>query len=148
MYSIYGIVELTGCVLDQAIKETFIVSQLKKYAILGMLFLRKHGCHINFSKSATVMAGRELTCVDKFGRLLVGGVQVVRRCTIPSRSRVTINCKVNSRWISGLGVVEGVNSSIQLVSSLNQLTARGEILVQCVNPFTESVELLAGSMVG
>jgi len=83
----YGIVELTGCVRDQAIQEMFIASQLKEDAILGMPFLKQHGCHIDFSKSAMVMSGRELACVDKFGRPLVGGVQVVRNCTIPGRSR-------------------------------------------------------------
>jgi len=45
-------------------------------------------------------------------------------------------------------VVEGTHDRIQLASSLNQLTARGEILVQRVNPFTESVKLPAGSMLG
>jgi len=45
-------------------------------------------------------------------------------------------------------VVKGAHNRIQLASSLNQLTVRGEILVQCVNPFTESVKLPAGSMLG
>jgi len=144
----YGIIKLTGRVRNQAIQETFIVSQLKEDAILGMPFLKRHGCHIDFSKSAVVMSGQELACVDKFDRLLVGGVQVVRNCTIPGCSRATIHCRVNNSQIFGLGVVEGVHDKIQLASSLNQLTARREILVQCVNPFTESVKLPAGSMLG
>jgi len=45
-----------------------------------------HRCHIDFNKSAVVMAGRELTCVDKFGYPLVEGIQVVQSCTIPGRS--------------------------------------------------------------
>jgi len=84
--------------------------------------------------------------LDKSGRPLVGGVQVVRNCTIPGRFRATIHCRVNNNRIFRLGVVEGTHERIQLASSLNQLTARGEILVQCVNPFTESVKLPAGSM--
>jgi len=143
----YGIIELMGRVRDQAIRETFIVSQLKEDAIFGMPFLKRHGCHIDFGKSAMVMAGRDLACVDKFGRPLVGGVQVVRNCTVPGRSRATIHCRVNNSQISGLGVVEGAHDRIQLASSLNQLTAQRENLVQCVNPFAETVQLLAGSMV-
>jgi len=42
------------------ISETFIVSQPKEDAILGMPFLKRHRCHIDFKKSAVVMAGREL----------------------------------------------------------------------------------------
>jgi len=144
----YGIVELTGRIRDQVIQETFIISQLKEDTILRMSFLKQHGCRIDFSKSAMLMAGKELACVDKSGRPLVGGEQVVRNCTIPGRSRATIHCRVNSSQISGLGVVEGAHDRIQLASSLNRLTARGVILVQCINPFTESVKLPAGSLLG
>jgi len=81
----YGIIELTGRVRDQAIQETFVISQLEEDAILGMPFLKRHGCRINFHKSAMLMAGNELTCVDKSGHPLAGGMQVVRNCTMPSR---------------------------------------------------------------
>jgi len=70
------------------------------------------------------MASKELTCVDKSGHPLVGGVQVVRSCTIPGRSRATIHCRVNNSEISGLGMVEGAHERIRLASSLNRLTER------------------------
>jgi len=57
-----GVISLPGRVRDQAIHETFIVSQLKEDAILGMLFLKKHQCHMDFQKSVVVMAGKELVC--------------------------------------------------------------------------------------
>jgi len=99
----YGIIELTEPVRDQLIQETFIISQLEEDTILGMPFLKRHGCRIDFSKSTMLIAGKELTCVDKSDCPLVGGVQVVRNCTIPGRSRATIHCRVNSSQISGLG---------------------------------------------
>jgi len=144
----HGIVELTGCVRNQAVQETFVISQLEEYAILRMPFLKQHKCRIDFSKSAVLMGGRELACVDKSGRPLVGGVQVIRNCTVPGCSQATIHCRVNNNRISGLGVVEGAHERIQLASSLNQLTERGEILVQCVNLFTGSIKLPAESMLG
>jgi len=143
-----GIVELTGRVRDQAIQETFVISPLEEDAILGMPFLKRHRCHIDFHKSAVLMNGKELTCVDKSSHPLVGGVQVVRNCTIPGRSRATIHCRVNDGQISGLGVVEGAHTRIQLASSLNRLTERKEILVQCVNLFSEAVTLPLGSLLG
>jgi len=94
------------------------------------------------------MGDRELISVEKFGRPLVRNVQVVRNCTIPGRSLATIHCRVNNTQICGLGLVEGAHERIQLASSLNRLTERGEILVQCVNLFTEPVKLLAGFMLG
>jgi len=144
----YGIITLPGPVHDQVIHETFIVSQLKEDAILGMPFLEKHQCHMDFQKSAMVMPGKELGCVDKFGRPLVGGVQEVRDCTIPRRSQVTLRRRVNCRGIASLGVVRGTHGVIQLANSLNWLDCRKALLVQCINPFTEPVQLSAGALVG
>jgi len=65
-----GGIELTGRVRDQAIQETFDISPLEEDAILGMPFLKRHGCRIDFNKSAMLMVGKELTYVDKSGRPL------------------------------------------------------------------------------
>jgi len=55
---------------------------------------------------------------------------------------------VNDRQLSEIGFVEGTHSRIQLASSLNRLTDRGEILVQCINPFSEPVTLSSGLLLG
>jgi len=144
----YDIIELTGRVRDRTIQETFIARKLNEDAILGMPFLQRHGCRIDFSKYAMLMGDRELTCVNKFGRPLVGGVQVVRSCTIPGHSRVTIHCKVDGGYISRLRIVESTHARIQLARSLNRLTGQGKIWVQCINPFSEAVNLPSGSILG
>jgi len=95
-----------------------------------------------------LMGDRKLACVDKFGRPLAGGVQVVRSCTIPGHSRATIHCKVDGGYISRLGVVESTLTRIQPARSLNRLTGRGKIWVQCINPFPEAVNLPSGSTLG
>jgi len=95
-----------------------------------------------------LMGNRELVCVDKFGRPLAGGVQVVWNCTIPGYSRATIHCRVNNSQISGLEVVESAHTKIQLARSLNRLTELGEIMVQCVKPFLEVVKLPSKPVLG
>jgi len=94
------------------------------------LFCSHASRHMDFQKSAVVIAGKELVCVDKFCRPLVGGVQVVRDCTVPGKSQATLRCRVNCREIAGLGVVEGMHGKIQLANSLNQLDCQGKLLVQ------------------
>jgi len=141
-----GIIKLAGRVRDQNIQETFIVGQLNEDAILGMPFLQRHGCRIDFSKSVMVMGHKELTCVDKLGRSLAGGIQVVQSCTIPGHSRATVHCKVDGGYSSGLGVVESTHGKIAY--SLNRLTRQGEIWVQYINLFPESVNLPSGSALG
>jgi len=117
------VVELMRRVRNQTIWETFIVSQLKEDAILEMPFLKRHKCHIDFSKSAVVMAEHELTCVDKSGRppsgRRAGSTELYD--TWPLLHHYSL--QVNSRRISGLGVVEGDHDRIQLASSLNLLSA-------------------------
>jgi len=90
-----------------------------------MPFLKQQKCHIDFSELAVMLAGRELACVDRFGRPLVGEVQVVRRCTITGRSLATVHCRVNCKKISILEVVEGALGGIQLANGLNRLDERG-----------------------
>jgi len=103
-----------------------------------MPFLEKHQCHMDFQKSVVVMAGEELVCVDKFGRPLVGGVQVVRDCTVPGRSQVTlccrVNCRVNCVRSLNLGVVEGTHGAIRLANSLNRLDCRRELPCSASTP--------------
>jgi len=103
---------------------------------------------MDFQKSAVVMAGKELVCVDKFGRPLVGGVQVVRDCMVPGRSQATLRCRVNCREITGLGVVKGTHGAIRLANSLNRLDCRKELFVQCINPFMEPVRLSVEALLG
>jgi len=78
----YGIIELPGSVRDRTIQETFLVGQLQEDAILGMPFLQRHGCRIDFGKSAILMGDQMHTCVDKFGRPLTGEEPIVRTCTM------------------------------------------------------------------
>jgi len=94
------------------------------------------------------MAGKELACVEKFGRPLVGGAQVAGTATVPERSQATLRCRVNCKGIPDLGVVEGTHGAIRLANNLNQLDCQRELLVQCINPFMEPVQLSAGVLVG
>jgi len=94
------------------------------------------------------MGDKELACVDKLGGPLGRGIQVVRNFTIPGHSRATVHCKAYGGYLSGLGVVESKHARIRPAHSLNRLAERGEILVQCINPFPESVSLPSGSTLG
>jgi len=140
-----GIIELAERVRDWNMQETFIIGQLNEDAVLEMPFLQRHRCHIDFSKSVMLMGNKELTCVDKIGCSLAGGMQVVQSCTIPGRSIATVHCKVDGGYFSGLRVVESTHDRIWPAHSLNRVTERGEIWVQYFNPFPESVNLPSGS---
>jgi len=65
-----------------------------------------------FLESAVMMAEKKLACVATFGRPLVGGVQVVRGSMVSRLSQATLNCRVNCKEITGLGVVERTHGAI------------------------------------
>jgi len=93
------------------------------------------------------MAGKELVCIDKFGRALVVGVQVVRDCTVSGRSQATLRCRVNCGDIAGLGVVEGTHGAIWLANSFNWLDCqRAPRAVYRL--LHEAVRLSVGALVG
>jgi len=94
---------------------------------------------MDFQRLTVVMAGKELVCVDKFSKPLVGEVHVLRDCMVPGSSQVTLRCRVNCSEIAGLGLVEGMHGTIELANSLNRLDCQKELPVQCINPFTEPV---------
>jgi len=98
-----------------------VIRHLKEDAILSMPFLEKHQCLMDFQQSVVVMAEKELVCVDKFNRPLVGGVQVVPDCTVPGRCQTTLRCRFNCKKIAELRVVDGMHGRIQLRNSLNWL---------------------------
>jgi len=87
-------------------------------------------------KSVVVMAGKELVCVDRFDRLLVGGIQVVQDRTVPGQSQATLRCRVNCRRIAELRMVEGMHLRIQLAHSLNRLDCQGSFLSNASAPLS------------
>jgi len=113
-----------------------------------MSILEKHYYHMDFQKLAMVIVEKGVVCVNKFGRPLVGKIQVVQDCTVPGRSQATILCRANSKKIAELRVVEKMHGKIQLTNSLRRLNCRGNFLSKHINPFTTPVKLLAGVLEG
>ena len=47
-----------------------MVSQINKDAILGIPFLARHDCRMDFTEAIVTIGERELVCTDRFGRLM------------------------------------------------------------------------------
>ena len=125
-----------------------MVGQIDEDVILGMPFLAQHDCSIDFHKQALQLGGKELQCTDRLGRPLVCNVQVHRNTKIPSRQEVTVVGKVPEDMKDASGVIEGGNEPILLATTVNKPGQKGLVLLQCLNPTDQTVELKAGSVVG
>ena len=80
-FPFYGVVQILFG-LDVKLDKVFVVSLINKDAILGIPFLARHDCKIDFPQLAVTIGKRELVCNDRFGRLMASRVQTIRSTTI------------------------------------------------------------------
>lgn len=100
----YGVIQLPIRVRDVKTEETFVVSRISVEAILGMPFLAAHNCHLNFAKPVLRIDGRELTCTDRHGRLMMRNIQLLQKLTLPLRTNMTLRFRVTAGNFSSRGI--------------------------------------------
>jgi hypothetical protein len=144
----YGLLTVTGKLRDVVFEETFVVSQISEDAILGMPFLTTQQCRMDFSKPVLTMNGRELMCTDRLGRMMTSRVQSVKKITVLPGTESAIPCRVTSHNFPPLGMVEGLAEALPLANSVNRPDQQGRLLVRCLNPTSEPIQIPAGSTVG
>ena len=144
----YGMVKLAIRLRQVKTEETFVISQISEDAILGMPFLVDRKCTMDFSRPVVQLDGQEIKCTDRQGRLLSNSVQAVRGGVIPPESEKTLLCRVTSRNYCPLGLVEALPGGVPLAASLNQPDEKGHLLVRCLNPSKQPVELKMGRVLG
>lgn len=112
-------------------------------AILRMLFLAKCDYRMDFTQPIVTIGERELVYTDRFGRLMASHMQTVRKTTIPPQTEVAFSAvwkliiMLKKKWLR-----------ILRANSINQLEAKGNVIVCCINPTNQSLELAAGLTIG
>ena len=144
----YGILRLNVRLRQVKTEEVFIISQLNEDAILGMPFLVERQCKMDFRRPVLLLDGQEIKCTDRQGRLLSNHIQAVRRKVLPPESEKTILCRVTSRNYCPTGLVEALPEGVPLAASLNTPDVKGQVLVRCLNPSKQPVELKSGAVIG
>ena len=144
----FGMVRLAVRLQQVKVEETFVVSQISEDAILGMPFLVEQGCSMDFTKPVIQLGGHEVKCTDRLGRLLFNRIQALKGEVIPPRSEVTLLCRVASKSYCPVGLVEPLPGGVPLATSLNQPDEKGRLIVRCLNPTDQPVELKNGTTIG
>ena len=144
----YGILQLDVRLRQVKTTEVFIISQLNEDAILGMPFLVERQCRMDFKRPVLLLDGQELKCTDRQGRLLSNQIQAVRREVLLPESEKTVLCRVTSRNYCPTGLVEAFPEGVPLAASLNTPNSKGQLLVRCLNPSKQPVELKSGAVIG
>ena len=144
----YGVVQVPIKVRDVKLEEIFVVSQISEDAILGMPFLTNHDCRMDFTKPVVTIGERELVCTDRYGRLMASRVQTVKKVTIPPRTEVALSCRLTSHNHVPEGIIESLSDKVVLASSVNRPGVKGAVIVRCLNPTSQPLELPAGTTIG
>ena len=92
----YRVVQIPIRVRDVKLEEIFVVSQINEDVILGMPFLARHDCKMDFARPVVTIGECELVCTDRFGRLMASRVQTIRRTTILPRTKIALSCLLTS----------------------------------------------------
>ena len=71
-------------------------------------------------------------------------VQTIRRTTIPKQTEVALSCRLTSHNHAPEGLIENLSNQVVLANSINRPGAKGDVIVQCLNPTNQPLELAAG----
>ena len=144
----YGILKLEIRLRQVKTSEVFIISQISEDAILGMPFLVERRCTMDFHRPVLKLDGQEVKCTDRQGRLLANHIQAIKGEVLPPESEKTIMCRVTSRNFCPLGLVEALPEGVPLATSLNQPNEKGQLVVRCLNPSKQPLELRSRAVIG
>ena len=100
---------------------------------------------MEFNKPVVTFGGRELVCMDRYGRLMASRVQTVRKVTIPSQTKVALSCRLTSHNYAPDRLIESSSDKVVLA---NRPGEKGSVLVRCMNPTSQPLELPAGTTIG
>ena len=144
----YGVIQLRIRLRELLIEEKLVVSRISEDVILGMPFLAHHSCSIDFNSTKVVVDGRQIECTDRHGRRLTSSVQLIRETTIPPETEMTLQCRVTAREHCPVGLIEGKADGLCLATSVNRPDHQGRVMVRCLNPANQPLQVKAGTTIG
>ena len=146
--SFLGLVRLPLQLRHFSTTEIFMVGHIDEDVILGMPFLTKQGCALDFRRNVLALQEQELRCTDRQGRPLMSKVQIYRDVELHPRCETTAIGRIQESATFSPGVVESKTTDILIAASLNQPDNKGRLLLRCLNVTDQPVKLTSGTIVG
>lgn len=149
--TIYGKLLVSCKVRDVPIDHEFLVAKLQDDAILGLSFLERFNCSMQFGRPILNIDGRDLMCTDQWGNPMASKVQLIRPTVVPPASETLLVCKLNNRPHGAVGIVESSCSKLpelSLAASLCCPDEQQQVVVRCLNATGKPVTVNAGTVLG
>lgn len=151
MLPIYGKLQVSCKVRDVSVDHEFFVARLRDDAILGLSFLERFSCSMQFGRPILQIGSRELICTDRWGKQMASKVQLVRPTVVPPISETMLICKLNTDLPYTTGLVESCCNKYEgliLAATLCCPDNKRQVLVRCMNVSEEPVMVQAGTVLG
>lgn len=103
----YSMINLPFWVRYAKAGEASVLSHISKDAILGMPFLVAHYCTMEFKRPILRVEGKELTCSDRHGHLLLSKIQIMREVVVTLQIEMMIQCQVTAQNFRPVRLTEG-----------------------------------------
>ena len=124
------------------------MSCIKEDVILGMFFLMVYNCFMEFQQFIIQVDGYKLKCTDRYGRLLISSVQIIKELVVFFRIEMVVFCRVIIRNFCFFGVIEGQIDGLSVVTSLNRFGVYGKVVVRCLNVIGQFIRFKVGIIIG
>ena len=129
-----------------------VIADISDSAILGLDFLKQHKCQLHFDTNKVVIDGNNIPCFKSGPTEHVCKVTLSSNCTIPARSEMIVNAKVNGNISGTFCVIEGnpkfqEDNKVQVAASIGSLL-NAEIPVRILNSEFHDVLLYKKSTIG
>ena len=130
-------------------EESFLVGEIREEVILGMPFLRRYGCSLDFSEPSLRFGDQKLVCTDRHGKALQTMLFAIRRIVMPAESEMMVQCRSSMQPSTRLGRVEPLGTlTVGVAASVNCVDEHSTTWIRCLNPNPTTTTIKSGQPLG
>ena len=141
---VLGEAELPLCFGQRQIKHMVVVANIESDGLLGIDFMKRHGCELNYGRGTFSVNGEAFTFREELGCHTTCRVTAAKTVVVPPRSEFVVEGKVSKRGgMSAHALVEPICSFQDkhrlLIGKVLVDTSKISVPLRVMNPFEEPV---------
>ena len=146
--SLDGSTTVTFKLGSKKVQHQFLIAKLSNHILLGLDFLEKKQCHIDFKNCKLSLQGSWIQCCNADREPLQVSVQVKQLTTIPAESELMVNARLNRAWANGPGCVEATHTipGMLVATSLHEPQGQ-DVHIRILNTTKQPIVLRSGKAV-
>ena len=99
---------------------------------------------MKFTKPVVTIEEREVVSTDRYEQWMASRVQTVKKITISLKTEVSLSCRLTFHNYAPEELIESSGDKFVLANSIDRPGEKEPVIVQCMNPTSQPLELHAG----